>query len=201
MIAYIKGELASIEENSVVIDKDGMGMRVHTPIREELLRKGIGSIIQLHTYMAVREDAITLYGFLDPNALTLFKQLINVNSVGPKMALAILTAMNADQLMLAIAAGDKAALTKVSGVGGKTADRILLDLKDKVQLSTVPTEGASVGVGALSDLAAPSSAASEAIMALVALGYSQSEAAAAVQKTAQEGMNTQEIIRQSLKQL
>lgn len=199
MIAYVQGELASIEETSVVIDHQGIGLRVYTPIREELLRMGIGSQVKLHTYMNVREDAMILYGFLQMEALQLFKQLINVNGVGPRYALAILTALTVDEVILAIASEDKKALTKVSGIGPKTAGRIILDLKDKVSFTSGAAESAAGSTGPVSTGEAGPGA--EAVMALIALGYSQSEAASAVAKTAQSGMDTAEIVRQSLKQL
>lgn len=200
MIAYVKGELVAVEETSVIIDNQGMGFRVFTPIREDLLRIGVGSQIKLHTYMNVREDAMILFGFLQPEALVLFKQLINVNGVGPKYALAILTAMSVDQVILAIASEDKKALTKVAGIGPKTAGRIILDLKDKVSFTSggdsadMPVSG-----GALEESSV--GAAAEAVMALVALGYAQSEATAAVKKAAKPDMTVEEIIKQSLKQL
>lgn len=200
MIAYVKGELAAIEETSVIIDNQGMGFRVYTPIREELLRIGVGSQIKLHTYMNVREDAMILFGFLQPEALSLFKQLINVNGVGPKYALAILTAMSVDQVILAIASEDKKALTKVSGIGPKTAGRIILDLKDKVSF-TPGGDGADIPVSREIAEESTVGAAAEAVMALLALGYGQSEAAAAVKKVAQPDMSVEEIIKQSLKQL
>ncbi|MBQ7015814.1 MAG: Holliday junction branch migration protein RuvA [Firmicutes bacterium] len=200
MIAYVKGELAAIEETSVIIDNQGMGFRVYTPIREELLRIGVGSQIKLHTYMNVREDAMILFGFLQPEALSLFKQLINVNGVGPKYALAILTAMSVDQVILAIASEDKKALTKVSGIGPKTAGRIILDLKDKVSF-TPGGDGADIPVpGGIAEESTVGAAA-EAVMALLALGYGQSEASAAVKKVAQPDMSVEEIIKLSLKQL
>jgi len=200
LIAYVKGELAAIEETSVIIDNQGMGFRVYTPIREELLRIGVGSQIKLHTYMNVREDAMILFGFLQPEALSLFKQLINVNGVGPKYALAILTAMSVDQVILAIASEDKKALTKVSGIGPKTAGRIILDLKDKVSF-TPGGDGAGIPVpGEIAEESAVGAAA-EAVMALLALGYGQSEATATVKKVAQPDMSVEEIIKQSLKQL
>ncbi len=200
MIAYVKGELAAIEETSVIVDNQGMGFRIYTPIREDLLRIGVGSQIKLHTYMNVREDAMILFGFLQPEALSLFKQLINVNGVGPKYALAILTAMSVDQVIMAIASEDKKALTKVAGIGPKTAGRIILDLKDKVSFtsgsgeSDLPAAGAAVESGA-------AGAGAEAVMALMALGYGQSEAAGAVSKVAQPDMTVEEIIKLSLKQL
>lgn len=200
MIAYVKGELVAVEETSVIIDNQGMGFRVFTPIREDLLRIGVGSQIKLHTYMNVREDAMILFGFLQPEALALFKQLINVNGVGPKYALAILTAMSVDQVILAIASEDKKALTKVAGIGPKTAGRIILDLKDKVSFTS---DGDSADMPASGGALEESSvgAAAEAVMALVALGYAQSEAAAAVKKAAKPDMTVEEIIKQSLKQL
>lgn len=200
MIAYVKGELAAIEETSVIIENQGMGFRVYTPIREELLRIGVGSRIQLHTYLNVREDAMILYGFLQTEALQLFKQLINVNGVGPKYALAILTAMSTDQVILAIASEDKKALTKVAGIGPKTAGRIILDLKDKISFTpgsaetSLPAENTAADTGA-------AGASAEAVMALMALGYGQSEAAGAVRKIAQPDMTVEEIIKLSLKQL
>ena len=200
MIAYVKGELAAIEETSVIIENQGMGFRVFTPIREDLLRIGVGSQIKLHTYMNVREDAMILFGFLHQEALALFKQLINVNGVGPKYALAILTAMSVDQVILAIASEDKKALTKVAGIGPKTAGRIILDLKDKVSF-TSGNEPAAMPVGGEAADTGTVGAAAEAVMALLALGYAQSEAAAAVKKVAQPEMSVEEIIKQSLKQL
>ena len=200
MIAYVKGELAAIEETSVIIENQGMGFRVFTPIREDLLRIGVGSQIKLHTYMNVREDAMILFGFLQPEALALFKQLINVNGVGPKYALAILTAMSVDQVILAIASEDKKALTKVAGIGPKTAGRIILDLKDKVSF-TSGSESAAMSKGGEEAVTGAVGAAAEAVMALLALGYAQSEAAAAVKKVAQPEMTVEEIIKQSLKHL
>ena len=200
MIAYVKGELAAIEETSVIIENQGMGFRVFTPIREDLLRIGVGSQIKLHTYMNVREDAMILFGFLQPEALALFKQLINVNGVGPKYALAILTAMSVDQVILAIASEDKKALTKVAGIGPKTAGRIILDMKDKVSF-TSGSEPSAMSRGGEEAVTGAVGAAAEAVMALLALGYAQSEAAAAVKKVAQPEMTVEEIIKQSLKHL
>ena len=200
MIAYVKGELVAVAETSVIIDNQGMGFRVFTPIREDLLRIGVGSQIKLHTYMNVREDAMILFGFLQPEALALFKQLINVNGVGPKYALAILTAMSVDQVILAIASEDKKALTKVAGIGPKTAGRIILDLKDKVSF-TSGSDGVDMPVSSGAVEEGSVGAAAEAVMALLALGYGQSEAAAAVKKAAQPDMTVEEIIKQSLKQL
>lgn len=199
MIAYVKGELESIETESVVIDVNGMGFRVFTPINEALLRVGVGSQIKLHTYMNVREDAMVLFGFLDKESLELFKLLISVNGVGPKSGLQILSSISVNDLILAIARDDKKALTQVNGIGAKTAARIILDLKDKIKVDTfsMPETDTAVGVSVMSD----NSAATEAIMALVSLGYSQSEADKAVRGVVQDGMSTEMILKQALKLL
>ena len=135
MIAYVSGICKEIEGDSVVIDVGGIGYRVFTPITEALVRMGVGNPMTLYTHFCVREDAQILYGFLEKSTLKLFRQLINVNGVGPKYALAILTQLSENAVILAIASGDHKALTKVSGIGPKTAQRIVLDLKDKVSVS------------------------------------------------------------------
>lgn len=199
MIAYVKGELESIETESVVIDVNGMGFRVFTPINEALLRVGVGSQIKLHTYMNVREDAMVLFGFLDKESLELFRLLISVNGVGPKSGLQILSSISVNDLILAIARDDKKALTQVNGIGAKTAARIILDLKDKIKVDTfsMPETDTGASVSVMTD----NSAATEAIMALVSLGYSQSEADKAVRGVAQDGMSTEMILKQALKLL
>ena len=141
-----------------------------------------------------------LFGFLQPEALALFKQLINVNGVGPKYALAILTAMSVDQVIMAIASEDKKALTKVAGIGPKTAGRIILDLKDKVSFTSGSGETDMPVAGTAADMGS-AGAGAEAVMALMALGYSQSEAAGVVSKVSQPDMTVEEIIKQSLKHL
>ena len=195
MIAFVQGRLDALEENSVLVETGGIGYRIFTPVREEVLRLGIGSQVRFYTYMNVREDAVVLYGFLEKQDLELFRQLINVNGVGPKYALAVLTTLSAGQVAAAIAAEDAKALSRVPGIGAKTAARIILDLKDKIKgrFGTVEAEGAE-------ELSAPQQgAAAEAAMALVSLGYSQSEASVAVSRVSEPGMEAEEIIRRSLK--
>lgn len=199
MIAYVKGTLEIIETDAAVVDVHGVGYRVFTPINEKLIRIGIGGPIQLYTYMSVREDAQVLYGFLETESLELFKQLISVTGVGPKLGLQILSAVSAQDLVLAIARDDKKALTKVPGIGAKTAARIVLDLKDKVHAAPGGSDDGSSFVPAA--VSAANGPAQEAVMALTSLGYTQSEAERAVSKVAKEGMSVEDILRQSLKQL
>ncbi|MBQ7916799.1 MAG: Holliday junction branch migration protein RuvA [Firmicutes bacterium] len=198
MIAYVSGILKEIEDDSVIIEAAGLGYRVFTPVTEQLVRVGVGSNITLHTYLNIREDAHILYGFLEKSTLKLFKQLINVNGVGPKYALAILTQMHPDAVSVAIASGDHKALTKVSGIGPKTAQRIVLDLKDKVG---VPETVASVDLAPQVNVSGSTGAAAEAIAAMESLGYTHGEAQQAVAKVYAEGKSTEQLLKEALKQL
>jgi Holliday junction DNA helicase RuvA len=196
MIAFVQGKLEAVEENSVLVEAGGLGYRIYTPIGEDLMRVGIGSSVRFYTYMNVREDAIILYGFLQKETLDLFRLLINVNGVGPKLALSMMSSMTVDQVCLAIAAEDAKSLSKVPGIGPKAAARIILDLKDKIR-GYAETETAVAGTANPSYT--QTSSATEAVMALVSLGYSQSEAASAVSRVAKPEMTTEEIMKQSLK--
>mgnify|MGYP002869778690 CR=1 FL=1 len=171
-----------------------------TPVNEALIRKGVGSEIKLFTYMAVREDAMILYGFLDQGALALFKQLIGVNGVGPRSALTILTALSEAQVVSAILTEDKKTLQSVPGVGAKTAGRIILDLKDKVAGMSAPLDGMEQIAAAVETAQGP---AKEAVMALTALGYNSQEAARAVNAvtTGRNDLSVEDIIRGCLKLL
>ena len=198
MIAYVKGTLEVIGEDYAILDVGGVGFQVFTPINEDLLRVGIGNEVKLHTYMNVREDAMILYGFMDTDSLKMFEMLIGVTGVGPRSALGMLSSMDVTQLSLAIARDDKKALTKIPGIGAKTAARIVLDLKDKVSFAASNTPEVSMD---LTPQAAHTGPAAEAVMALVSLGYSESEAKRAVSKVASSDMTVEEILRRSLKEL
>ncbi|MBO6158431.1 MAG: Holliday junction branch migration protein RuvA [Firmicutes bacterium] len=206
MIAFIRGILDAIEQDAVLVDVNGVGYRVYTPISQDLLTSGVGSEIKLYTYLSVREDAMTLYGFLDQERLGLFKLLISVGGIGPRSGLAFFSALSAREIVSAILSEDKKTLQSVPGIGAKTAGRIILDLKDKVsgtvsfagsdQTDEIP--GAPITSGSVAD---------EAVMALVSLGYTQSEASKAVRaviSSKTEAGTTQsleQIIRSCLKLL
>ena len=132
MIAFVQGEIADITEDTVVLSVNGFGINVHISGRVAAELPGIGEKVKLHTYTLVREDAFLLYGFLHKNDLELFKKCITVNGIGPKGALAILSTMDADALRYAILSKDAKAIAKAPGIGQKTAERLILDLKDKV---------------------------------------------------------------------
>ena len=169
MIASLKGILGSLGSDGAVIDVNGIGFRVYMPTSTLSSLAGIGKEVHLHTYLHLREDSATLYGFASADELRLFQTLIGVSGLGPKLALAMLSAMSLEQLTLAIATGNRELLTVVPGVGKKVAERIILELKDKIAAGwvTVPAvEFAEANVNVLA--------------ALTALGYSASEASRAV---------------------
>ena len=130
MISYVKGSLTEKFEDSVIVEAGGIGYRIFVPtsVLEHLPKTG--ETVKIYTYFSVREDAMSLYGFLSRQDLEMFRQLIGVNGVGPKSALGILSALSPDVLRLAVLSGDAKAISKAPGVGSKTAQRIILDLKD-----------------------------------------------------------------------
>lgn len=200
MIAYVKGEIAEITEDSVVIEVGGVGMNVHISAREAQRLPGIGSTVKLHTYMLVREDAFLLYGFLAKADLELFKKCLTVSGIGPKGALAILSVMDADALKYAILSKDAKAIAKAPGIGAKTAERLILDLKDKVSFDDTII-GMEIAQGAGGTLP-EEGAVKEAVEALVALGYGQTESLRAVKQVPEaESMDSGALLKAALKKL
>ena len=182
MVAYVNGILESIEEGNAVVDVNGIGMNVNISGSTMDRMPGIGEPVKLYTYTNVKEDAFTLFGFLSRDELNLFKLLITVNGIGPKGGLAILSVMTPDDLRFAIIAGDSAAIAKAPGVGKKTAERITLELKDKIKV-TEDTLLSPVGASYDDDLSPEGNfAKDEAVAALVALGYNSTDAMKAVRK-------------------
>ncbi|WP_442855504.1 Holliday junction branch migration protein RuvA [Clostridium sp. Marseille-P2415] len=200
VISFVKGPLAEIFEDTVVIESGNLGFEVHVPVSVLQKLPGIGMETKLYTYFQVREDAMCLYGFLNRQDLQMFKQLISVNGIGPKGALGVLSALEPDDLRMAIVSGDSRAISKAPGIGAKTAQRIILDLKDKIDMADVlPPRFVSEGDGGkpLSD-----GVAGEAVDALTALGYSASEAGRAVRQVEMtESMTVEDVLKASLKHL
>ena len=196
MYAYIKGKIVDITEDNVVLECNNIGYNIRVPFSVVQRLPGIGADIQIYTYTCVREDAFILYGFLSKDDLAIFKKLITVNGIGPKGALGILSVMNADDLRFAIVAGDAKAISKAPGIGAKSAERIILDLKDKVDLDPVLTPIANVNQETLFN----KDAKNEAIEAMVALGYTSSEAVKAInQLEITSDMDSGDILRDALK--
>lgn len=197
MIATLNGKLIIKELNYVVVECGGVGLKCFVTQNTHATIGNIGDNVFLYTYLAVREDALDLYGFIDNNELEVFKMITSVSGVGSKIGLAILSEFTADKIMLYIASGDAKSLTAASGVGIKLAQRIILELKDKVGSVSVGT--ASFDVKAVGNATANLST-KEAIEALVSLGYSQSEASLAVGRL-DPSLDTNELIKQALKSL
>lgn len=203
MYAYIKGTLEEITEDAVVVEAGGVGYHIMVSTATAELLPGIGSEVKIYTYTLVREDAFSLYGFLTRDDLEIFKKLITVSGIGPKGGLAILSVMSADSLRFAVMSGDAKAIAKAPGVGVKTAERVILDLRDKISV-----EDTLRNVGMAGDTAKEEAGSAdnrmrrEAVEALVALGYSASEAGAAVRKVdAGENATPESILKLALKQM
>lgn len=204
MISYIKGPLIAVEEDLIIIEAASVGYHIHVPLSvpEQLPR--IGEEVLIHTYLQVREDAMTLYGFLSREDLKMFGRLLGVNGVGPRAALGILSTLRPDDLRLAIIAGDVKAISRAPGIGARTAQRIILDLKDRIKPEDILPGGAMLSdTGGLKGAAARTDGVrSDAAEALTALGYSMAEAVKAVrQAEVTPAMTAEEVLKASLKHL
>ncbi len=200
MIAYVKGEIAGFTEDSVIVEVGGIGMNVHISSREAGKLPPAGSMVKLHTYMLVREDAFLLYGFLAKGDLELFQKCLTVSGIGPKGALAILSVMDADALKYAILSKDAKAIAKAPGIGAKTAERLILDLKDKVSFDDTMIDREAVQDAGM--LPSAKGAAKEAVEALVALGYGQAESLRAVSQIPDaENTDSGVLLKAALKKL
>ena len=200
MLHYIKGKFTMRIEGGVVVEAGGLGYEVAVPDNSAVYLAQEGEAVTLYLYMAVREDDVSLYGFTEKEGLTLFKQLITVNGVGAKAAMAILSVAPVSELKKAIAFEDVDFLTRASGIGKKTAQRIVLELRDKIG----SIAGGKAAAPVYADIGAADSEAgkrAEAINALISLGYSRTEAANAVAAINEDGLTSEEYIKQALKKL
>ena len=180
MISYIRGELISIEEEKVILDVNGVGFGIFMPAQSMNLLPSIGEEVKLHTYMNVREDAMQLFGFLTKDDLKVFKLVIGVSGIGPKGGLSILSHLSPDELRFAVMSHDAKAISGAPGIGKKTAEKLIIELKDKLNMDDVlerisDTSDTTVIHGSNQIL-------TEAVQALVALGYGNAEALRAVKK-------------------
>jgi Holliday junction DNA helicase RuvA len=201
MFAFVEGIIDDLDYENCIIDVGGFGVNVGISARTAMQLPGIGEHAKLYTYTSVREDDISLYGFLSRDDLGMFKRLISVSGVGPKSALGILSELDADSDRFAVLSGDAETLSKAPGIGAKTAQRIVLELKDKVKLSDESmVEHMMNGPEKSATDKALSLSQQDAISALVALGYSATESrkavlAAAIDSNADSG----EILSAALK--
>ena len=198
MYYSIKGTVLLTEANLVVIEAGGVGYQIHTSYPSARMVRP-GETAMLYTHLQVREDAMDLYGFTTKQEKECFQLLIGISGVGPKAALAILSSVTPDQLALAVMALDEKALTVAQGVGKKLAQRILLELKDKLA-GTLESPSGGMSSGAVV-MPVAGSAKDDAIAALVQLGYSRSDAMNALQGVEAGDKSTDELIRAALKRL
>ena len=193
MIGSLRGRLAAKHAPHIVLECNGVGYEVETPMSTFLDLPATGADLFLHTHLLVREDAQILYGFATEEERTLFRTLLKVNRVGAKMALGVLSAMTASDFRRCVEYEDSATLSKVPGIGKKTAERLIMEMRDKVDhVGAVSVPGQTVSVEA--------SARSEAFDALVALGYKANEVTKLLDKLDIEEASAEDIIRKALKQ-
>lgn len=201
MIAYVHGVIDDISEDNVVVDVGGIGYNVRISADTAARLPGEGESVKLYTYTLVREDAFQLYGFLTRNDLEIFKKCITVNGIGPKGALAILSVMDADSLRYAIMTGDAKAISRAPGIGARTAERLILDLKDKIQIDDVLI-GKEIAATAAGSQNLDSPQKKEAVEALVSLGYGQTESVKAVNSIPNiDEMDSGAILKAALKKM
>ena len=199
MIGRLKGTLAEKQPPALLLDVQGVGYELEAPMSTFYSLPGLGESVQLYTHLVVKDDGHALYGFLTRLERSLFRSLIRVNGVGPKLGLTLLSGMPVDDLIRCIQQQDDVALTRMPGVGKKTAQRLVIDLKDRVgdlaQPTVAPADGAAPLDAGMSD-----GATGDAISALVALGYRPAEASKLVSRIDSTGLPSEEIIRLALQQ-
>lgn len=200
MFYSLTGKIIHTDEQSVAISCGGVGFRCATTQNTlDMLRKNNNDEVTVFTYLNVREDALDLFGFYTQQELDAFKLLISISGVGPKAALAILSQLTPDSFAVAVSSGDAKAITAANGVGPKLAQRIIMELKDKISNVSFISEESGVVSSAVSSVNKTSNTA-EAIAALAALGYSQTEASVAVSKLSPE-LSVEELIKGALKNM
>ena len=202
MISYVRGELAAVEKDKVIVDVGGVGYGVFMPEASMGLLPQIGEEIKLHTYLNVREDAMQLFGFLTRDDLEIFRLLIGVSGIGPKGGLSSLSKLSADDLRFAVLSGDAKAISSAPGIGKKTAEKVIIELKDKLNLEEmlepkdVSSSAEVVGGGLAGEIQ------TEAVQALVALGYGSTESLREIKKVDLEQAKTvEDVLKQALKNL
>ena len=198
VIGRLRGTLAEKQPPHLLLDVNGVGYELEVPMTTLYRLPSVGEPVTLHTHQVVREDAHLLYGFFEKRERELFRELIRLNGVGPKLALALMSGLEVDELVRCVQAQDTAALTKVPGVGKKTAERLLVELKDRFKawesmpaiatLVVEPRPGAAV-----------SSAENDAVSALISLGYKPQEASRAVAAVKEDGLTSEDLIRRALR--
>ena len=198
MYAYLIGKVAEIEEDNLVLEVGNIGYNIKVPGSVAAQLPPVGQQVKVYTYTSVREDALQLFGFLTKDDLRMYRMLITVSGIGPKGGLSLLGAMSADEIRMAVLTQDAKAIARAPGIGNKTAQRLILDLRDKISLEDAfsPEQGSAVqGTGVLDQ------ARNEAVEALTALGYPASDALRAVKAVEQEDMDVEALLKAALRKL
>lgn len=200
MISYIKGTLERRAESYIIIETGGIGYQVFVSPATLAKLPQTGAEVKVFTYFSVKEDGMSLYGFASQEEQEMFHKLLTVSGVGPKGALGFLSMLKPSEIIMAILSDDVKTLSKAPGVGRKTAQRVILELKDKFKTEEAISMGGEELQGIV-EVSIGGDAKFEAIDAMTALGYSRSEAAKAVNAVAAEGMSTEDILRAALKKM
>ncbi len=200
MISYIRGELISVEEDRITVDVGGVGFGIFMSGRAMSMLPPAGNEILVYTYLNVKEDCMQLFGFLTRDELQVFRMILGVNGIGPKGGLSILAHLTPNELRFAVMSHDAKAISAAPGIGRKSAEKLILELKDKLKIDEIPndpgTEEGPTGTSAYTQLE------SETVQALEALGYGRTEAARAVrQAEVTEESTVETILKQALKAL
>ena len=201
MIGRLRGTLAEKQPPHLILDVNGLGYELEVPMTTLYRLPSVGEPLTLHTHLVVREDAQLLYGFASKRERDFFRELIRLNGVGPKLALALMSSLEVDELVRCVQSQDTSALTKVPGVGKKTAERLLVELKDRFKAwETVPAMFALVpNQPGGSEIAPVATAENDAVSALISLGYKPQEASKAISAIKEKGLSSEDMIRRALK--
>lgn len=201
MISYIRGEMAAVEKEKIIVDVGGIGYGIFMPEASMGHLPQIGNEVKVHTYLNVREDAMQLFGFLTRDDLEIFKLLIGVSGIGPKGGLSILSKLTADDLRFAVLSGDAKAISSAPGIGKKTAEKVIIELKDKLDVEEMLSRPTDDMENTTSIDSSTNEIQTEAVQALIALGYGSTESLKAVKKVNLENMTVEEVLKQALKNL
>lgn len=197
MIARLRGVLIEKHAPDIVVDVQGVGYELLVPMTTLYTLPAVGEKVSLYTQFIVREDAQLLYGFVDTASRSLFRHLIKVNGIGPKLALAIMSGMDVEEFVRCVQIGDTASLVRIPGVGKKSAERLVVEMRDKLSAWQVSDGGGATDLA----VAGGNSHIAEAESAMVALGYKPQDASMAISKLDTENLSTEELIRAALKNM
>ena len=202
MIAYLKGIIVEVTESRLILDVNDIGYLIYISGRDAANMPGRGEEVKIHTYLNVKEDALQLFGFLTEDDLEMYQLLLNVNGIGPKAALGVLSVLTPDDLRFAVLADDAAAIAKAPGIGKKTAQKLILELKDKLDLEDAFEQKLANQSAAGIPETEGDNQLQEAVQALVALGYPNTDALRAVKKVeGAETMDVETLLKAALKKM